>query len=467
MQQAFYTSVNNAKIHEGKKGCHLKSDPVPLIKENFLGEFRSNIEKAKVRKNLGIADELNLQWGNISGTIENQSDLIKYIEDTKKYYSESHPQLETISKALDYIITFVEGFESEAVEIEHIKTTISNIHLLIREINDVDENQNDKIVEINQKISDLNEAIETIDVDENIKNWVTKNVDTSSSLYIDESLEVKLSQKEDNALIIKDDGLYAKDFYTPKVADEATVPNTIGGIQQGMTKEQLSTKTFTELFDLMLFPSVPEKLYPPVLNYNQVNKIVQVGTPAIVPILTFIQKDAGNELERIETIEYNNYNSSNLLTDVAVYDLGVYQYIGTVSYEAGHYANDNLGNITTNRIEAGSLTAQFSITATYPWYTANFNGEVTDVNEQPLIEFNRTVNNIEVSLTGRAVIMLPGANTELTSFQVDGGLGYLPVDMTGWEQTTLEKNNTIYKVWTKQDAYNSILKHKLSFILKK
>jgi hypothetical protein len=36
-----------------------------------LGEYRTELEKAKVRKNLGIADEISLQWGNISGFIEN------------------------------------------------------------------------------------------------------------------------------------------------------------------------------------------------------------------------------------------------------------------------------------------------------------------------------------------------------------------------------------------------------------
>jgi hypothetical protein len=37
------------------------------------------LEKAKVRKNLGIADSVVQKWGNITGFIEEQTDLIDYI----------------------------------------------------------------------------------------------------------------------------------------------------------------------------------------------------------------------------------------------------------------------------------------------------------------------------------------------------------------------------------------------------
>jgi len=31
------------------------------------------------------------------------------------------------------------------------------------------------------------------------------------------------------------------------------------------------------------------------------------------------------------------------------------------------------------------------------------------------------------------MIKLPGTNSELESFKVDGGLGYLDVDLSGWD----------------------------------
>lgn len=49
------------------------------FKKNFLGEFRTSLEKAKVRANLGIADSETLLWGNIQGDISNQTDIAAYI----------------------------------------------------------------------------------------------------------------------------------------------------------------------------------------------------------------------------------------------------------------------------------------------------------------------------------------------------------------------------------------------------
>lgn len=77
MIQPIYTSVSNADIVScGKRGSIIKSDPIPLLRDNYLGEYRTELEKAKVRKNLGILDSQVLKWGNISGYIEKQEDLV-------------------------------------------------------------------------------------------------------------------------------------------------------------------------------------------------------------------------------------------------------------------------------------------------------------------------------------------------------------------------------------------------------
>lgn len=59
---------------------HFESIEPYLIKTNFLSEFKTDLEKAKVRKNLGIVDLDTLTWGNIKGDIAEQQDLIKYID---------------------------------------------------------------------------------------------------------------------------------------------------------------------------------------------------------------------------------------------------------------------------------------------------------------------------------------------------------------------------------------------------
>ena len=47
----------------------------------------------------------------------------------------------------------------------------------------------------------------------------------------------------------------------------------------------------------------------------------------------------------------------------------------------------------------------------------------------------------------------------------DTGLGYLNVDIDGWETTTEFKNNITYKIWAKKDSYSAILPHKITFKL--
>jgi hypothetical protein len=66
---------------------------------------------------------------------------------------------------------------------------------------------------------------------------------------------------------------------------------------------------------------------------------------------------------------------------------------------------------------------------------------------------------------GQAVIKLPGTGSTINSFTVDGGLGYTAVNLAGWTETTEELNGTTYKVWTKNDAYQSDLPHKINFTL--
>ena len=47
MIQPIYTSVSNADIKPcGKKGHLIKSEPIPLLRDNYLGEYRTELEKS-------------------------------------------------------------------------------------------------------------------------------------------------------------------------------------------------------------------------------------------------------------------------------------------------------------------------------------------------------------------------------------------------------------------------------------
>lgn len=62
-----YTNVNNANLVDCNKKPRVHSLPTPLLRNNFLGEYRTELDKKKVLANLGIDDiiaenGLALEW---------------------------------------------------------------------------------------------------------------------------------------------------------------------------------------------------------------------------------------------------------------------------------------------------------------------------------------------------------------------------------------------------------------------
>ena len=87
-----------------KPSCAPPPHDVLLIK-NYLSEFKSEVDKARVRYNLGIPDEYSFNWGNIKGLIENQADLVQYINaktaNAGSQYESFTGQLDRLSNSLN------------------------------------------------------------------------------------------------------------------------------------------------------------------------------------------------------------------------------------------------------------------------------------------------------------------------------------------------------------------------------
>ena len=235
MIQSIYTSVSNADVVPcGKKGQTIKSDPIPLLRNNYLGEYRTELEKAKVRKNLGIADEATLQWGNIFGFIEQQTDLVDYIKTMQEYSTSLTDQVTNVREALDYVIGFVTTFKTDNDSIQQLKQDViqinseleqldqsldtinqglqNNINILeqsLRQnISDASNQLNQTIYsvesdlrnmisinaeavntifgsidDINSKIEQINQDLQYIDVDTNILTWIQNKVVNTTYIY--------------------------------------------------------------------------------------------------------------------------------------------------------------------------------------------------------------------------------------------------------------------------------------------
>ena len=514
MIQSIYAAVSNGNnVHCGKRIPKYQAQPIPLMKSNYLGEFRTQLEKAKARRNLGIGDEYTLSWGNITGHIEDNTDLVKFIEDQWKYeYVSPHiqQQIKNVKQALDYALYYVSTYEANDQAVQSLSRQFD---VLTQHVDDIqqqlqqDINNNSKSIkqieqdidQINQSISDINKALQTINVDKNIHDWVEQNLEQSKTIYFKDIvethtevnpetseettveevvlqvIEVKISQSERNALIVKDDGLYVEDFsqdiddikqhqgYIDKslvdLKYNTELPNsTTSTIHKGITVEQLKNKSMSKILDEVLFPAEVRDLVMPTISYSDIEELVEINTPVYFPNIEYLAGDAGETISQTNILTFHGLE----YTEDYYSNVGIYTFTGTIQYSDGEYLKNNREEVTDIRVESGEISTTKNVKVTYPWFAGN----VEDgVQKQVLIPINEVSGYIDISLSKHAVIKIPGAKSTLNSFRVDSGLGYLDVDISGWEQTQEYINEVPYKVWTKKDEYVAILPHKINFTI--
>ena len=500
MIQSIYAAVSNGNnVHCGKRIPKYQAQPIPLMKSNYLGEFRTQLEKAKARKNLGIGDEFLLTWGNITGRIEDNKDLITFIENQWKYEYVSpyiQQEIKNVKQALDYALYYVSTYEAndQAVNklsqkfdtltshVDDVREQLqNNINLNSTSISDIQNN----IQSINDLISDINEDLKTINVDENIYNWVKQNLEQSSTIYFKEItndeevtfqiIEVKISQEEKNALIIKEDGIYVEDFsqdinsikeHQTQIDDSlidlkynTELPDsTTSTTHKGITVQQLKNKSMSKILDEVLFPAEVRDLVMPTISYSDIEELVEINTPVYFPNIEYLAGDAGETISQTNILTFRGLE----YTEDYYSNVGTYIFTGTVQYSDGEYLKNNREEVTDIRVTSGEVSTTKNVKVTYPWFA----GSTEDgVQKQILVPVNEVSGYIDISLSKHAIIKIPGAKSTLNSFRVDSGLGYLDVDISGWEQTQEYINGVSYKVWTKKDEYVAILPHKINFTI--
>ena len=490
------------------------------MKSNYLGEFRTQLEKAKARKNLGIGDEYTLTWGNITGHIEDNTALVNFIEQQWKYEYVSpyiQQQIKNVKEALDYALYYVSTYEANDQQVQELINEYNNLVQQLEGLqqqisgitsNDITSLQR-QINEINQILSNINENLININVDKNIKEWVDDNLEHSSSLYFKDVLkpqfddegnlvtdnegnpvmvvdfqvmEVRISKQDGNIIEVKEDGLYVKNYdlsvqniiedvqelqqqmgtvsedvknlkYTTELPDSTTSPT-----HQGITVEDIKNKTMSEILDKVLFPAEVRELVEPTIEYSDIETLVEINTPVIFPEVEYLAGDAGETIAQTNTVTYRGLNyESDYYNQV-----GTYIFTAIVQYDDGEYLKNNRGETTNKRIEGGAVSTTKSVKVTYPWFAGN----VEDgVQKQVLVSTGEQSGFLDFSLTRHAVVKIPGNHSVVNSFRVDSGLGYLDVDMDGWEETAETINNVPYRVFTKTDNYAAILPHKINFTI--
>ena len=176
-----YTSIKNADLVDSGNKQHIASQPSILLKNNFLGEFRTELEKKKVLANLGIVTDLLLEWEFIKGDIGKNEALMKEL-DTRTSY-----------------VSLLDGFKKTLAD------GLKAIEEIIKGEQDVETGQDDRITELETKAASLTTAVndlktylsESVDVD---ISQIKENVSTITEKVNNITELIKVSSKSGNAL---------------------------------------------------------------------------------------------------------------------------------------------------------------------------------------------------------------------------------------------------------------------------
>ena len=178
-----YTSVKNANLVDCGKKQHIPSQPSPLLKDNFLGEFRTELDKKKVLANLGIVTDLLLEWEYIKGDIGKNTALMQELDSRTRYVSEIDGFQKSIADGIKYLETVIGGEEdAENKQNERLTKLETDAQSLLESLEEL---KTDLTTKVKVDISKLQSDLETI----------TTKVDNITEL-------IKVSSKEGNALVL-------------------------------------------------------------------------------------------------------------------------------------------------------------------------------------------------------------------------------------------------------------------------
>ena len=227
-----YTSVNNANLVDCGKKQHIPSQPSPLLRDNFLGEFRTELDKKKVLVNLGIATDLSLEWEFIKGDIGRNVALMNELDSRTKYISEIDGIQKSIVDGIKYIETFVKRDQSDE--------SLQNLRLSTLE---------NTAIELDTSLQNLKSYLENsiqIDINtlESSINDITQKIENITTL-------IQVSSKSGNALrLLGEDEITEGEtggLYVPDLSNRVSETETdIDNIQTDVTNIQDELKTFVK-----------------------------------------------------------------------------------------------------------------------------------------------------------------------------------------------------------------------------
>lgn len=183
--------------------------------------------------------------------------------------------------------------------------------------------------------------------------------------------------------------------YKSALADDIATVNALGGIPAGTTVAQLKNKTFSQLFDELIFPTVNPTFENPTaflsLKSTSTPIIQEVGTtgasvpvaasfnmgynPGAIKIAGVKKQNRGGGLKDNESFIYINNSPTNKEFPTEIPEGStIYRY--RAAYAQGPQPLDSKGNNYQTPLPAGVVdSAAITINGVYPYFTNKDNNE--------------------------------------------------------------------------------------------
>lgn len=222
-----YTSVKNANLVDCGKKQHIPSQPSALLRDNYLGEYRTELDKKKVLANLGIATDLSLEWEYIKGDIGKSKALMDELDARTTYISEIDGFQKTLSEGIKWLESVVGGEQDAETEQNN-------------RIQDLEDTTADLVIDL----EDLKEYLETtIEVD---INKLQEDLSTITEKVANITNLIQVSSKADNALkLVGEEELEEGETPGLYVPDLSTDVNTAS---ENITKLQSDVKDILDTY---------------------------------------------------------------------------------------------------------------------------------------------------------------------------------------------------------------------------
>lgn len=185
--------------------------------------------------------------------------------------------------------------------------------------------------------------------------------------------------------------------YKSALSDNIATVKALGGIPAGTTVAQLKNKTFSQLFDELIFPTVPPMFESPTASLSLKSTsttptVQEVGTtgasvpvgasfntiynPGAIIIAGVKKQNRGGDLKANESFIYINNDPANKKFPTEIPE-GRITYKYRAAYAQGPQPLDSKGNKYQTPLPAGTVdSAAVTIEGVYPYFANKDNNEV-------------------------------------------------------------------------------------------